>query len=61
MIAAAGNHSRVVELLLKSGADLEARSQDGRTATSIAESGNNEAVLRLLQDAQAHRNHPATG
>ena len=32
----AGNHSAIAGLLLKSGADANARSEDGRTALSIA-------------------------
>jgi len=61
MIAAAGNHLRVAEILVKAGADLDARSLDGRTALSIAQANNNEAVLHMLQDAQLHRNHAASG
>ena len=49
MIAAAGNRSTIVELLLKSGADVNARSEDGRTALSIAQANNNEAVVKILR------------
>ena len=51
MIAAAGNHSTLAALLLKSGADVNARSEDGRTALSIAQENNNDAVIKLLQEA----------
>jgi ankyrin repeat protein len=54
MIAAAGNHSGVAALLLKAGADINARSEDGRTALSIAQANNNEPVIRLLKDAVRH-------
>jgi ankyrin repeat protein len=54
MIAAAGNRSSVVELLLKSGADVNARSEDGRTALSIAQSNNNDAVVKILEAAAGH-------
>jgi ankyrin repeat protein len=36
---------------LKAGAQIAARSEDGRTALSIAEANNNEAVVKLLQEA----------
>jgi ankyrin repeat protein len=51
MIAAAGNRSGVVGLLLKSGADVNARSEDGRTALTIAQANNSDAVVKILQDA----------
>jgi ankyrin repeat protein len=51
MIAAAGNRSSIAQLLLKSGADLNARSEDGRTALSIAQANNSEAVVKALQEA----------
>jgi ankyrin repeat protein len=41
----------MVGLLLKSGADVNARSEDGRTALSIAESNNSEAIIKILQEA----------
>ena len=55
MIAAANNHANIVELLLKSGADVNARSEDGRTALSIAEANNNEALIKLLQGKRRKR------
>jgi ankyrin repeat protein len=36
-------------LLLKSGADVGARSEDGRTALSIAQANNNDAVIKVLK------------
>jgi ankyrin repeat protein len=52
MIAAAGNRSNIAELLLKSGADVNARAEDGRTALSVAQANNgSEALIRLLQEA----------
>jgi ankyrin repeat protein len=38
-------------LLLKSGADLNARSEDGRTALGIAQANNSEAVIKILEAA----------
>jgi ankyrin repeat protein len=60
MIAAAGNHSSVAALLLKSGADIDARSEDGRTALSIAQANSNDAVVKLLQEA-AHSDTGKSG
>ncbi len=54
MIAAASNRSGIAELLIKSGADVDARSEDGRTALSIAQANSNDAVVKLLQGA-THR------
>jgi ankyrin repeat protein len=54
MIAAANDHRNVVTVLLKSGADVNARSADGRTALSIAQADNNEALIQLLKDAAQH-------
>jgi ankyrin repeat protein len=51
MIAAAGNRTTIAALLLKSGADINARSEDGRSALSIAQANNNEAVIKVLEDA----------
>jgi ankyrin repeat protein len=47
-------------LLLKSGADVNARSEDGRTALSIAQSNNNDAVVKILE-AAAGRGATKTG
>jgi ankyrin repeat protein len=38
-------------LLLKSGADVNARSEDGRTALSIAQANSYDGVVKLLQNA----------
>jgi ankyrin repeat protein len=51
MIATAGNRSTLVELLLKAGAAVDARSEDGRTALSIAHSNSNDAVIKVLEEA----------
>jgi ankyrin repeat protein len=51
MIAVAGNHSTLAALLVKAGADVNARSEDGRTALSIARENSNDAVIKLLQEA----------
>jgi ankyrin repeat protein len=61
MIAAANNHPHVAEVLLKSGADPNARSQDGRTALGIAQANNDEGMVRLLQDAAQKGTASATG
>jgi ankyrin repeat protein len=53
MVVAANNAIRVGSLLLKSGADPKTRSEDGRTASMIAKSNSNEAVLKMLQEAEA--------
>ena len=53
MLVAANNAVRVGSLLLKSGADPKTRSEDGRTASMIAKSNSNEAVLKMLQEAEA--------
>ena len=55
MIAAAGNRAGMVGLLLKSGADVSARSEDGRTALSIAQANNSDAIIKILQEAAAER------
>ena len=49
MIASAGNKAGLVEQLLKAGADASARSEDGRTALSIARGSGYDTVVRLLQ------------
>jgi ankyrin repeat protein len=36
-------------LLLKSGADVNARSEDGRTALSIAQANNSDAVVKTMK------------
>jgi ankyrin repeat protein len=51
MIAVAGNRAGMVGLLLKSGADVSARSEDGRTALSIAQANNSDAIIKILQEA----------
>jgi quinoprotein dehydrogenase-associated probable ABC transporter substrate-binding protein len=60
MIAVAADHPNLAALLLKSGADVNARSEDGRTALSIARSNNNEALVKLLEEA-AKGGAPASG
>jgi ankyrin repeat protein len=50
-IAAAGNRSTIAGLLLRSGADVNARSVDGRTALSIAQANNSDAVIKVLEEA----------
>jgi len=60
MIAAAGNRTNMVTLLLKSGADLNARSEDGRTALSIAQGNNSDAVVKILEEA-AHSGAAKSG
>jgi quinoprotein dehydrogenase-associated probable ABC transporter substrate-binding protein len=54
MVVAANNAARVGALLLKSGADPKTLSEDGRTAAMIAKSNSSDAVLKLLQEAEAH-------
>ena len=51
MIASAGNRSAIAGLLLKSDADANARSEDGRTALSIAEDNSSDAVVKVLKEA----------
>jgi ankyrin repeat protein len=58
MIAAAGNRSSIVGLLLKSGADVNAHSEDGRTALSIAQANNSEAVIKILEEAAESGSKP---
>ena len=50
--AAPGNHPAAAELLLKSGANLNARS-DGCTAPSIARTNNNDAIVKILVEEGA--------
>jgi len=57
MIAAANDHPGIAELLLRSGADVAARSEDGRTALGIAQAKSNESLIKLLQEA-AQRGQP---
>jgi ankyrin repeat protein len=61
MIAAAGNRSPIVGLLLKSGADVNARSEDGRTALSIAQANNSEAVIKILEEFFARNGGAKSG
>jgi ankyrin repeat protein len=49
MIVAANNQSKIAAALLAAGADTAAKSDDGRTALSIAQSNNSDALVKLLQ------------
>ena len=49
MIAAAGNRTEIATLLIEAGADPALKSEDGRTALSIAEANNSDAVIKLLK------------
>jgi ankyrin repeat protein len=49
MIVAANNESKIATALLAAGADAAAKSDDGRTALSIAQSNNSDALVKLLQ------------
>jgi len=51
MIVAANNQSKIAASLLGAGADPSVKSDDGRTALSIAQSNNSEALVKLLQRA----------
>ena len=51
MVVAANNAVHVGSLLLKAGADPATKSEDGRTALTIAKANNSDAMLKLLQDA----------
>ncbi len=55
MIAAGGHRSNIAGLLLKSGADLNARSEEWRTAHSIAQANSSDAVIKILQQAAPQR------
>ena len=54
MIAAAGNRTEIATLLIEAGADPNIKSEDGRTALTIAEANNSDAVAKLLKQA-AHK------
>lgn len=49
MMAAAGGHTRVVEMLLEAGADPTARSDAGETAAQLAEEAGHTGVVALLE------------
>jgi ankyrin repeat protein len=51
MIAAAGNRPDIAKMLMKAGADPSAKSEDGRTALTIAEANNSDAVAKMLREA----------
>ena len=53
MIAAAGNRTDIATMLIKAGADPSIKSEDGRTALTIAESNNSDEVAKLLKQAGA--------
>jgi ankyrin repeat protein len=54
MIAAANGRAELVELLVHAGADVQAQSERGDTALTIARAKGNEKVIKLLDGAPAH-------
>ena len=52
MQAAAGSHIR---LLVKAGADLNAKSKEGETALAIARSFGDEATVKVLQQLRTEK------
>jgi len=44
----------MVELLVHAGANVQARTERGETALSIARTKGDEKVIRLLDEASAH-------
>jgi ankyrin repeat protein len=54
MIAAANGRAELVELLVHAGADVQAQSERGDTALTIARAKGNEKVIKLLDGASAH-------
>ena len=59
MAASHEGHEQVVSTLLKHGADVHVRSEEGLTALSEAESQEHEAITRLLRKAGAKESRPA--
>lgn len=53
MAASLGGHSDVVKALLEKGADVNVRSNDGKTALTYAEQSGNTEIIRLLKEAAA--------
>jgi ankyrin repeat protein len=49
MIAAAADQPELVALLVQAGANVDARSETGETALSIARAKDHQAVMKLLQ------------
>jgi len=61
MIAAAADQPELVALLVQAGANVDARSETGETALSIARAKDHQAVMKLLQQPprrRADRAHP---
>ncbi|KAK0761661.1 LOW QUALITY PROTEIN: hypothetical protein N5P37_005643 [Trichoderma harzianum] len=54
IIASYYGHGAVVKLLVKRGADLEAKDRDGRTPLSWAAENGHEAIAKLLVEKGAH-------
>lgn len=50
MLAAWANNTEATQLLLKAGADVNARTNDGKTALSGAIQGKHEASIELLRE-----------
>ena len=46
------NQERIVEYLLKNGADIFATNEDGETAFDIANARGNTKIARMLENAQ---------
>jgi ankyrin repeat protein len=55
MIAAAGNRTDIATLLIHAGADPNIKSEDGRTALTIATANNSDAVAKLLKQRPAQK------
>jgi ankyrin repeat protein len=61
MVAVAKNESGLVRLLIENGADINARTDDQKTALTIAEAGGLATVAELLVKAGAKKSpRPST-